>query len=98
MTTLMRVLVAFVVLVVIPCVSAVGTELTDGQAKANREPQTVEPPPARGLPADELGRVHVAQQLQDEDVDANREPHPHSLFIAIHPVSFFTHVWVHLTP
>ena len=47
----MRVLVAFAVLVVIPRASVVGAELTDGQAKVDTEPQTAEPPPARGLSA-----------------------------------------------
>ena len=79
-----RVLVAFVVLVVLPCVSAVDRELTDGQATVGTELQTVEPAPAQGLSDDE----RMAQELQDEYVDIYREPHPHSLFIAIHPVSF----------
>ena len=44
----MRVLVAFAVLVVSPCVSAVDRELTGGQAAVGTEPQTAEPAPAQG--------------------------------------------------
>ena len=83
----MRLLVAFVVLVVLPCGSAVDRELTDGQATVGTEPQTVEPAPAQGLSDDE----RMAQELQDEYVDTYREPHPHYLFISVHPVSFLPH-------
>ena len=85
-----------VVLVMIPCASAVGEESTGGQEKVATEPQTAEPPPARELSDDE--RVAHVQERQDEYLDAYRESHPHSLFIAIHPVPFFTHAWVHLKP
>ena len=57
----MRVLVAFVVLVVLPCGSAVDRELTDGQATVGTEPQAVEPAPAQGLSDDK----RMAQELQD---------------------------------
>ena len=40
---IMRVLVAFVVLVVLPCVSAVDRELADGEAAVGTDPQAVEP-------------------------------------------------------
>ena len=56
----MRVLVAIAVLVVTPCASAVGAELTDGQAKVNvgTEPQTAEPPPAQGWGSQPMGVWH----------------------------------------
>ena len=49
MTALMRALVAFVVLVILPRASAVDRELADGQAAVGTEPQTAEPAPAQGL-------------------------------------------------
>ena len=82
MTAHMRVLVAFVVLVVLPCASAVDRELTDDQTTVGTEPKAAEPAPAQGLSDD--GRM--AQVPQDGYVDTYREPRPHSLFIATHPV------------
>ena len=70
------------------------SELTEDLTNVDTEPQTVEPLPAQGLSDDE----RMAQELQDEYVDAYCEPHPHSSFIAIHHVPFFTHVGGHLTP
>ena len=59
----MRVLVAFVVLVVLRCGNAVDREFTGGQATVGTEPQAAEPAPAHGQGLSDLDDERMAQEL-----------------------------------